>query len=328
MTKSNRGLFELEINALRSAKQSLEDNRQEGNELQEPFQELIGHYERLLKLSMKIFNISDIQGKSLKRQESEMSRINEQLRQMEKARRQLITDISHELGTPMTSVQGYVKAMLDGIIEPSSHYLQLVYDKSTYVNHLIDDLFEISKLESSQTRLTLMDCSLHQLQDLLQKAESDVSGEGFRLTLTRQPDLSEFEGLRLSYDPTRLGQAVHHLIAYAMKRTPDHGNIHIQVDVKEGALTDQDERDEPGHTVTVSITDGGGGFEETPLPSMQLDRFRRTELGLAIAKIIVLRHEGNIGIIPAPDGIEGSSTVYFTLPAKRLQNGRFKGSGK
>jgi signal transduction histidine kinase len=146
-------LFNNEHNILQKHKNTLSSHNSTQDPLIPAYRDLILNYEKLLKLASKIFKISDIQSRVLKDHEIEINRANEHLSQSEEARRQLVSDISHELGTPMTTFQGYVKAMLDGVILPEEQYLRLIYDKVLLVNQLVEDLFELSKLEATKLNL-------------------------------------------------------------------------------------------------------------------------------------------------------------------------------
>ncbi|WP_248927293.1 sensor histidine kinase [Paenibacillus hamazuiensis] len=316
-SKPSRQVFETEIGILKSAKRTVLDPSHADNVLTPQFRELVNHYERLLRMSIKIFNISDIQGKHLKEHELELQRVNEQLNQLEQARRQLITDISHELGTPMTSIQGYVKAMLDGIIKPTPHYLNLVHDKITHVNLLVDELFEISKLESSQTMLDYADCSLADVQNMLEhRLEAEVNGCGYELRLDRYEGTEDPDRVRLSIDTSRIEQATRHLVFYAMKHTPPGGRIGLRFDLQEAkAGGEAGIKDKRSCELVVTISDFGLGIDQANF-SLLMDRAQRSDLGLTIAKIIVLKHQGQMGV-REPGKNEGSEKcrVYFSLPA-------------
>jgi signal transduction histidine kinase len=133
-------LFQDELHVLDQAKEALDKNRW-ADESRELYSELINDYEKLLKTAMKISRISDIQGETLKKQEQELHEAHNNLKHQEQIRRQLIADISHELGTPMSTIQGYIKAMLDRVITADDKYLRMIYNKILTVNHLIKDLF-------------------------------------------------------------------------------------------------------------------------------------------------------------------------------------------
>ncbi|WP_186446011.1 histidine kinase dimerization/phospho-acceptor domain-containing protein [Paenibacillus cremeus] len=140
--------FEGEMQVLEAARQVAARSAYKDNELLPHYEELLSEFERLLRTTSKIYRISDLQGDRVKKQEDELKRVYDQLKQMESSRRGLVRDISHELNTPMTSIQGYVKAMLDGVIVPDRAYLATIYQKLLLINGLVDTLFEMSKLES------------------------------------------------------------------------------------------------------------------------------------------------------------------------------------
>ncbi|MDF2963484.1 MAG: histidine kinase, partial [Paenibacillus sp.] len=279
-------------------------------------EQLLSQYESLIKLTTKIFRISDIQGENVKRQESEIRRYNEHLQQMESSRRQLLTDISHELGTPMTSIQGYLRAMLDNIIEPNSKYLQMIYNKTVLINQLVEDLFEISKLESNQTKMEFEDMLVEDLFLMFKyKFELEIKDRGYLFTMDPPQGVPDSQCAVVSVDPVRIEQVMNNLISNAFKYTPQGGLIKFQCEV-----------DAELSICTVKVCDSGPGIDESSLPNV-FDRFYRgdktkqkqapggTGLGLAIADEIIKKHRGRMGVNSKPG--EGAS-FYFSLPVTLL----------
>ena len=246
---------------------------------------------------------------------------NEALKAMEQSRRQLLSTISHELGTPLTSIQGYVKLMLDGVIsEKDDRVLKLIYDKTLYLDRIIHDLFELSKLEAKAMQFDMRQVSAAEF--LRQLSESyRWSGEeaGIQITVEHwRPSGPEREWL-LTVDPVRIEQVFANFISNAKKFTPSGGNIRIHFDtVSLGGSP----------AVKVMVADTGIGIPQEELPRV-FDRFYKGKesaagrsdgagLGLAIAKEIIEQHHGIIGIDSVP---ARGSEFYFTLPLKADSSG-------
>jgi signal transduction histidine kinase len=320
-----RNLFGNEWDMLEASRKTVENPAYHDNELLPEFKELVAEYEKLIKLTTKIFKISDIQGKNIKQHQDEMREMNDNLQQLEDSRRQLMSDISHELGTPMTSIQGYVKAMLDGVIEPGEPHLRMIYNKVLLVNSLVDDLFELSKLESNKADFHFMDYTLEQLLELLRdKFELEVMDRGYDFTMEHfESSLADIRHITISIDPFRIEQVMNNFVYNAFKYTSPGGvvKIHGEIQIVDRETAVNKGAKELPCEVIFKVTDSGQGIDEASLPYV-FDRFYRanktksstvtgTGLGLAIAKEIVLQHQGQIGV----NSVKGQGcTFYFTLP--------------
>lgn len=314
-------LFGNERKILEASRKIMEDAAHEHNELLPEFSKLVIDYERLIKLTTKIFKISDIQGKNIKQHEDEMRQMNHDLQHLEKSRRKLMSDISHELGTPMTSVQGYVKAMLDGVIEPGEPHLRMIYNKVLLVNDLVDDLFELSKLEASKAIFQFSEYPLEQVLDLLRgRFELEAADRGYQFSVEDfHENIPEAGYVSISIDLKRFEQVMNNFVNNAFRYTAPggmikiHGEVHIE---KQRMLANGLPCE-----VTFKVSDSGEGIDEEALPHV-FDRFYRaikakssttpgTGLGLAIAKEIVQQHNGQIGVNSVKNH---GCTFYFTLP--------------
>jgi signal transduction histidine kinase len=241
---------------------------------------------------------------------------NNELSGMEESRRQLLSSISHELGTPLTSIQGYVKLMLDGIIERSDpETLRLIYDKTLYLDRIIQDLFELSKLEAGQGRFELRTVHVEGFfTGMAEGYRRQVEEHGLHFALEDEPEWQRLATMNV--DPVRIEQVMANFLANAVKFTPAGGAIRIGIETAELP-------DEGLPAVLVKVSDTGSGIGATELPFV-FERFykgtvpegRRTSgvgLGLAIAKQIVERHGGRIGV---QSELGRGSTFYFLLPVR------------
>ncbi|MDF2716707.1 MAG: integral rane sensor signal transduction histidine kinase [Paenibacillus sp.] len=262
----------------------------------------------LLQVNMQLENTIAERTAELRLTNEHLLKKNEELRQAEESRRQLVSNISHELGTPMTAIQGYVKAIMDGIIEPTENkYWNTIYDKVLYVNRLVKDLFQLSRLEAKQFKFDFEAMSADDLIELhLSKLEWDVRSRGVLFTVKRTPPEGGWGDAYVMIDSVRIDQVVTNIVYNALKFTSAGGAITI-------------ESGQAGNELLIRITDTGTGIDEKSLPYV-FDRFFKdssdgtqegTGLGLAIAKEIVLAHGGRIWAESKRN--EGSS-FYFTLP--------------
>lgn len=249
---------------------------------------------------------------ALEASHSELSTAYDQLHRLEESRRSLIANISHELKTPMTTIQGYLKAMIDGMIPMGDDKpIKMVYGKVLFVNRLVQDLFELSKLESHQIKFHYEPIPAKQfLETVYHQFELDIRGRGFHFELKQDASLLDSNGLTVVIDSDRMLQVMTNLIYNAVKFTPSGGSILVY-----GTKTDRGE-------LLIQVKDTGAGIEEHSLPHV-FERFYKasrhksmnkdgTGLGLSIVKEIITQHGGTIGVTSRL--LEGS-TFYFTLPA-------------
>lgn len=241
----------------------------------------------------------------------ELKEAYDRLNQLEASRRSLITNISHELGTPMTMIQGYVKAMIDGVISGrDERSLRLVYDKALVVSRLVRDLFDLSKLEAGQAKLALTLMYADEwLESVHRQFQWEVSEKGIRFELAMEGASSERLDRAIVIDPERVTQVLANLIYNAIRHTSSGGLIRLSAEwTKE-------------HDLLVQVEDSGSGIEEKDLPHI-FDRFYKgtrkpgvskegTGLGLAIAKEIIHQHGGSIGV---KNRLPNGSVFHFTLP--------------
>ncbi|QDS32673.1 sensor histidine kinase [Brevibacillus brevis] len=242
---------------------------------------------------------------------------NQELQRMEESRRMLLSNISHELGTPLTSIQGFIKAMIDGVVKPNDpKYLGIIYEKTIYLHRIITDLFELSKMESRQLRFHFQPLSLVGFfRGLYEKHLLDMQEKQLHFVWEAQEEPDTECKLLLVADPIRLEQVMSNLLVNAQAYTPQGGVIKLQVEW-ELAL------DGTG-AATIKVIDTGAGIQVEALPFV-FDRFYRGSesrklrtagvgLGLAISKEIIENHHGKIGVqSKAGEG----SLFWFSLPIR------------
>ncbi|SDW60669.1 cell wall metabolism sensor histidine kinase WalK [Paenibacillus sp. CF384] len=254
-----------------------------------------------------------------------LEQTNRVLHRSESSRRHLMTNISHDLRTPITLLQGYLEAFQDGVVkteEQQQRYLRMMLGKVGGLNRLIHDLFELTKLEAGQTRFDFANVPLgHWIQQLHDLYEIDVVSSGMRFRCDFHSAHSEQEGhahemeqqnrIMLRLDLPRMDQVIANVIYNAIKHTEKGGEIALSFFF-----------DETANRTIVTVSDTGSGIEEEHLPFI-FDRFYKKEisrnsaeggsgLGLAIAKEIVEAHGGTIGAVST---LDKGTMIWFALPA-------------
>ncbi len=233
-----------------------------------------------------------------------------QLEEAETLRRNLMADVAHELRTPLSVLQGNLRAILDDVYTLDKSEVTRLYTQSRLLSRLVNDLHELAQAEAGQLPLNLQPMELRPLlQEVVELFTPMAEDAEIQLRATLPPLLPP-----VAADPVRLRQVLHNLLNNALRHTPAGGQVTIH------ATTDGST--EPV-AVAIQIADSGEGIAPEHLPHV-FDRFYRTDrarardtggagLGLAIARAIVQAHRGTIR---AASGGIGQGTMFtVTLPA-------------
>lgn len=226
------------------------------------------------------------------------------LERLEQTRRGFVANVSHELRSPLTSMQGFINGMLDGTVPESErdHYLGIVLDETRRLSKLISTLLDLSQIESGQTVLNFSIFDVNEMiSRVLLRQENRIEGKGMDVAIDFGADT-----MNVSADADRIEQVLINLIDNAIKYGKQNGII---------TLTTKRE----GRTVTVVIADDGKGIPQEDMPFV-FERFYKadkahtigngTGLGLAIAKSIIDQHGQRIWV----ESKEGEGTRFiFTL---------------
>ncbi len=228
-------------------------------------------------------------------------------RAMEQSRRELIAAVSHDLRTPLAAIRATIEAILDGVVtdeETVARYLRTMHDGTRELSRLIDDLFELSRIEAGALTLAPAPTALADLvSETLERMGPQAAARAVTLTGSAE------ERLPLApLDARLIGRVLVNLVDNALRHTPPGGCVEVSV---HGDAA----------TVGVTVADTGEGIAPADLPHV-FDRFYRGEksrsrehggagLGLAISRGIVDAHGGAIWAEPAqPRG----ARITFTLP--------------
>ncbi|NOK63364.1 MAG: hypothetical protein GFH27_549361n1, partial [Chloroflexi bacterium AL-W] len=244
-------------------------------------------------------------------QPHEMARLSESfnhmatsLQQASQQRQRLVADIAHELRTPLSVVQGNLQAMLDDVYPLEKSEVAVIYDETLMLKRLVDDLYQLARAEAGQLQLTVHPC---QIIPLITETAALFQDEAQEKQITLDVGVPDHLPT-ISADPDRLRQVLHNLLVNALRYTPVHGQIQLQVE-------------QPSHdAIRITVSDTGPGIADEHL-SRVFERFWRVEesrsrdhggsgLGLAIAKQLVAAHGGQMGVTSV---VGQGSTFWFTL---------------
>ncbi|MDZ4493139.1 sensor histidine kinase [Bacillus cereus] len=227
--------------------------------------------------------------------------------QYEENRKELISNISHDLETPITSIIGYVEGIKDGVAntpEKMDKYLTTIHTKAKHMDTLIDELFLFSKLDLNRVPFQFETVELNMfMQELIEEMQMDLSKEGIEVNLQLHAS-----PLYVTADCEKINRVISNLIHNSVKYM-DKEEKKITVTVSSN-----------NNKVIVKVMDNGSGIESDTLPYI-FERFYRAEqsrnsstggsgLGLAIAKQIVEEHGGKIW---AESELGKGTSIFFSL---------------
>jgi two-component system, OmpR family, phosphate regulon sensor histidine kinase PhoR len=230
-----------------------------------------------------------------------------ELRRLERVRTEFVANVSHELRTPLTSIRGYLETLLDGALEEPANarrFLEIAHTHAERLSRLVDDLLQLSDIETGKLVLKLAPLRLHEVAaDVVVFFEKQATQKRLTLLNNVLPDL------RVQADRDRLTQILVNLVDNAVKYTPEQGQITLAA--RRGAKG----------FVHVWVADTGIGIPSTDLPRIterfyRVDKARSRELGgtglgLAIVKHLVQAHGGELWL---ESELGKGTTVNFSLP--------------
>ena len=234
------------------------------------------------------------------------NRMSSDLAQVERLRRELVANVSHELKTPISALRAHLENLLDGVEEPDRATLQVMLAQSERLSRLVEQLLDLSRLESGDVPF---ERSAVELAPLVREVSSEVRvglPDGVRVVGEISPGLPPVWA-----DRERLHQVVFNLLDNALRFTPRGGTVTISAA-------------RSGDALQVRVADTGPGIPPEHLPYV-FERFYRvdqarsrgdggTGIGLAIARSIVEAHGGRIW---AESEVGSGSTFGFELPIAR-----------
>lgn len=230
--------------------------------------------------------------------------LSENLARNEALRKKMVTDISHELRSPLAVLRGHLEALEDGVIELDEGVLSVLMENNNLLSRLVEDLRQLALVDAGQIELDLMPVDLEKaLRSAVAVFERELAEKEINVEVTIERGLPDALA-----DQGRLSQVLHNLLSNALRYAPRGGRIDI------GARADEGE-------IIIWVADNGPGIEPAELP-LVFERFYRTDssrardtggtgLGLSIAKGLVEAQGGRMWAESEP----GSGTaMLFTLP--------------
>lgn len=238
--------------------------------------------------------------------------------EVDRLKSDFVATVSHELRTPMTSIRGYVDILLMGaagaLNEQQAQFLSVVKRNTKQLSILVNDLLDISRIESGRVNLSLQELDIEEIINEALSALIRLSkDDGKQMQVMYKPDQEAPSALG---DRDRVRQILNNLLENAFHYTPEGGEIKLEVRPKEGEIE-------------INVSDNGIGIPPEEQPQI-FERFFRGEhpdvlatsgtgLGLAIVKSLVEMHNGCIWI--ESSGIPGEGTTfYFTLPIYKTED--------
>jgi len=227
----------------------------------------------------------------------------ERLQMNDQQRRNMLADISHELRSPITIMQGNLEGMIDGVYAADKERLKSLYDETQILSRLVDDLRTLSLAVSGSLQLKREPTDLGLLiREVISAFESQANEKEIKI------DLSAEAVDEIDIDPQRVHEVLSNLVGNALRYTPSQGVVKVGATESASGLE---------RNVLVYIQDSGPGIESADL-SRIFDRFYKTSdsggmgLGLSIAKYLVEAHGGKIW---AESEVGQGTKISFTLRA-------------
>jgi signal transduction histidine kinase len=227
---------------------------------------------------------------------------------LDKENRELISNISHDLKTPITAVKGYVEGIMDGVAdtpEKMDRYVRTIYNKTTEMDHLINELTFYSKIDTNRIPYTFSKLNVYDyFNDCAEEVGLELETRGIQLIFSNYVE----HDILVIADGEQIRRVINNIISNAIKyMDKEHGIIRISVK-------------DVGDFIQVEIEDNGKGISAKELPYI-FDRFYRTDvsrnsskggsgIGLSIVRKIMEDHGGKVWATSR----EGVGTVmYFVL---------------
>lgn len=232
----------------------------------------------------------------------------DQLQATDRIRRELVANVGHDLRTPLASFLGRVeeadRMLKEGRVDEAEEYLENARKQAHYLKRLVDDLFELSVLDSPTPRLRIEPIPIAEIvQDACDQFRADLKARGVGLAVDVAPGIPLLEG-----DGVRLLRLLANLLSNAATHTPDGGVISVEVQ-------------KVGEAVRVRVADTGPGLAEETMANLFERYYRGTDartrqsggtgLGLAISKAVAVAHGGDLAAANRP---EGGALFTLTLP--------------
>lgn len=260
---------------------------------------------RILKIFLAMFGTNTEENSGIM---AVLHDITEQTK-LDSSRREFVANVSHELRTPLTNVKGYTETLIDAgdelDTETRKKFLEVVYNESERMTHIVKDLLTLSQLDYGRMEMKMEELPVKMIvMNIVSAMMIEARKQEIELT-------AEYEDIlpNILADHTRIEQVVANIISNAIKYNRQGGTVRVVVAAQQGG-------------VEITVADTGMGIPEEDMPRL-FERFYRvdkarsrekggTGLGLAIAKEIIEHHNGTIEVESV---FEHGTTVKIYIPS-------------
>ena len=236
------------------------------------------------------------------------NRMAESLKKLENLRRSLMIDVAHELRTPLTNIRGYLEALNEGVLPPSTDTFSLLQNETMRLVQLVEDVLRLARADAAQITLKFENVDLCQA---IRKAIEPFSKQFVQKELTIDLQLAQ-ERVRVPADSNRIARVLRNLTDNAVRYTPRHGKVQI------GVVPERDH-------VRVEFMNTVEELAPKDVPYL-FERFYRGEksrsrqhggagIGLAIVKELVEAHGGSVGAQLK----DGNIRIWLILPREQVR---------
>ncbi len=233
----------------------------------------------------------------------DVNRLAVELETSDRRRARLVSEVAHEMRTPLTSIEGYVEGILDGVFEPTEEILVAVGEEASRLQRLASDLAELSRAEEGAVALHLRVVDLSEITArCAERLRPQFVDKGVALTVPAAPPVL------VDVDPERIAQVLTNLLGNALTYTPAGGEVAMEVA-------------RSNRTATVAVLDTGIGLTAED-QELVFDRFYRVPsavrpaggsgIGLTIARGLARAHRGDLEV--SSPGLGRGSAFTLTLP--------------
>ena len=226
------------------------------------------------------------------------------LQRIEQLRKKMVVDVAHELRGPLTNIRGYLEALSNGVLPPTSKIVEALHEETLRLGNLSEDLMRLSVADAA--RLTLRRESID-LRELLARSLNLFQAQFVDKAITVETPFSGSQD-PVDADSEKLAQVVQNLLDNAWRYTPRGGQVRVSVEY-------------PPKSAKVIVANTGEAISAEDL-SLIFERFYRIDksrsrkhggagIGLAIVKELIEAHGGQVGA----ESATGENRIWFTLPA-------------
>ncbi|MEU6125860.1 ATP-binding protein [Streptomyces sp. NPDC047123] len=217
---------------------------------------------------------------------------------LEEQRKAMVSDVAHELRTPLSNIRGWLEAAEDGVVDTDPELVTSLLEEALLLQHIVDDLQDLAAADAGTLRLHREPVRAAEIADQVaaaHQARADAAGVRLRATAFGDPWVTA--------DPLRLRQAIGNLVSNAVRHTPEGGSVRVSCRTTPDA-------------VLIEVADTGTGIDPDDLPHV-FDRFWRADksrtratggsgLGLSIVRKLVEAHEGTV----TAESVPGKGSLF------------------